>query len=85
MLDFDNLSIAAGPPAFDHCAGGQGGSMHDQLYAFRLHHGLFKDLIDTQYQPVCGTIEGGQLLHGVVGAIVLKNEFRKVAPDIDGR
>ena len=59
--------------------------MRDQLYAFRLHPGLFKDLIDTQYQPVCGTIEGGQLLHGVVGAIVLKNEFRKVAPNIDGR
>ena len=59
--------------------------MHDQLYAFRLHHGLFKDLIDTQYQPVCGTIDGGQLLHGVVIAIVLKNEFRKVAPDKDGR
>ena len=59
--------------------------MRDQLYAFRLHPGLFKDLIDTQYQPVCGTIEGGPLLRGVVDAIVFKNEFRKVAPDIDGR
>ena len=59
--------------------------MHDHLYASRLHPGLFKDLIDTQYQPVYGTIEGGQLLHGVEGAIVLKNEFRKVVPDMDGR
>ncbi len=59
--------------------------MHDQLYAVRLNPGLFKDPIDTQYQPVCGTIEGGQLLHGVVSAIVLKNEILKGAPDIDGR
>ena len=46
--------------------------------------GLFEDSVDTQHQPVCGTIEGGQHLHGVAGAIVLKNKVRKGAPDIGG-
>ena len=58
--------------------------MHDQLYAVGLHPGLFEDPVDTQHQPVCGTIEGGKHLYGVAGAIVLKNKVRKGAPDIDG-
>ncbi|MEC8204664.1 MAG: hypothetical protein VX075_14380 [Pseudomonadota bacterium] len=47
--------------------------------------GLLEDSLDTQHQPVCGTIEGGQHLHGVAGAIVLKYEVGEGAPDIDGK
>ena len=47
--------------------------------------GVFEDSVDTQHQPVCGTTEGGQHLHGVAGAIVLKYEVGEGAPDIDGK